>query len=886
MRVKALISFVLAKAIKIRYRLFLVPALVYFLFTGFLASAQNPIVTVRFNNPRYVCATQTYTLDVEFQCNTASKQLAGMNVRFYYDDDVLEFSSFGEFITGYGVTPPNPPLMDTDTSGQGEEYFGLNGPWEYVNGAIKKTTSTPITYLSTTGWTKIFAVNFHVDDPDAIQDESFCPSVIWDLKENPSEGGFLGGGGVVITLVLNFTSGTTEPTTENVQQFNWQYDYTPGMPFGTPNATSCISTLSSYAPKTILPYVGKDAPGAFSVPITVQDLYNVKSFTLTLRYYPTSITYVNSTANPIFNSQNGLLNIVDAAASNGMRKITLTFTGTNTISLGAEATLATLNFNYIAGETILEWRTSSSGCIYYGPNTVQKCDQPYGNYFINGEVVSNLAPVTKLDSTVATTGDLATFTIRTWGFNDIGAGQLTLNYNSSVLSFVEALPNSAVAPTFYSDASNPGSLELGFNNTDTSLSDGSPLVFVTFQYLGGSSIVSWFDNGLSCHYTHAHLTIPMSDTPSNTYYVNGVISDAVSVWNGDNSTDWNSGQNWPNNTIPDEFTNVTLDPGTNPDYWPTVTGDFIIGNDCKNLTLNGNANLTVNGDLVIDPGHTLNLGSGTIHVNGDWFNSGNFNPGTGTVEFTGTNNITIGQGVPPGNFVAAYVLSTFSGGMTEISGGTAGPTGDNAHSDVNIGFSFTYLGVNYTQARINSNGWLSLNLSGTDATSADNTYLFNTSAPFTTLAPWWDDLLADANTSVSYLTEGVSPSRIFTAEWKNILAFSSGSTTRLNFQVKLYETTNVIEFCYGTVNGGTHNSLESASIGIKDAIGGAGNFIEATQNSTDLILAILKSDTNWPIANYRFSPPIVPEMDTFYKIQVNKPSGVLNVARNVHITGQ
>jgi hypothetical protein len=886
MRVKALISFVLAKAIKIRSKLFLIPALVFLIASNLPVSAQAPIVTVRFNNPRYVCATQTYTLDVEFQCNTANKQLAGMNVRFYYDDDILEFTSFGEFISGYGVTPPNPPLMETDTSDDGENYFDLDGRWEYVNGAIKKTIATPITYISTTGWTKIFCINFHVDDPESIQQEDFCPSVIWDLKENPAEGGFLGGGGIVITLVLNFTTGTTEPSTENAQQFNWQYDYIPGLPFGHPNETSCISTLSSYAPKTILPYVGKDAPGSFSVPITVQDFYNIKSFTLTMRYYPTSISYINSSTNPIFTSQNGLLNIVDAAASNGMRKITMTFTGTNAITLGAEAVLATLNFNYIAGETVLEWRTSSSGCIYYGPGSVQKCDQPYSDFFTCGGVISNLAPVTKLDSTVATTGNLATFTIRTWGFNNIAAGQLTFNYNSSVLSFVEALPNGAVSGSFYANASNPGSLELGFSNTDTSLADGSALMFVTFQYLGGSSPVSWFDDGLSCHYTHAHLSYPMTDTPSNTYYINGGIINSASVWGGENSNEWNSVQNWPNNAVPDEFTNVTLDPGSNPEYWPTITGDLIIGDHCKNLTLNGDANLTITGDLVINPGHTLNLGSGKIQVNGDWYNSGNFIPGTGTVEFTGTNNITIGQGVPPGNFVAAYVLTTFNSGMTEITGGTAGPTGDNAHSDVGLGFTFNYLGVNYTQARINSNGWLSLNLSGADGTSAENTSFFNTSEPFTTLAPWWDDLLADANTSVSYLTEGISPSRIFTAEWKNILAYSSGSSTRLNFQVKLYENSNIIEFCYGSVNGGTHNSLESASIGIKDATGGQGNFIEATQNSTDLILAILKSDSNWPTANFRLSPPVVPEMDTFYKIQVNKPSGVLNVARNVHITGQ
>jgi len=49
----------------------------------------QPVIKVRFNNPTYNCASQTYCVDVEFQSNTADQQLFGMNVRFYYDDSKL-----------------------------------------------------------------------------------------------------------------------------------------------------------------------------------------------------------------------------------------------------------------------------------------------------------------------------------------------------------------------------------------------------------------------------------------------------------------------------------------------------------------------------------------------------------------------------------------------------------------------------------------------------------------------------------------------------------------------------------------------------------------------------------------------------------------------------
>lgn len=883
MKAKEKTRFVWAKAIKIKTRLFLLPALITVLFYSYPGYAQYPMVTVRFANPEYTCATQTYSLDVEFQCDSANQQLHGMNVRFYYDEDILEFLAFGEFVAGYGVTNPNPPLVETDTTDtEGEEMFGFDGSWEYINGAIKKTSAMTTTYLSTTGWTKLFNVNFHVDDPESLKDPSFCPAVVWDLKENPSEGGFRGGGGVVITLVKVYPN-QTKSAIENVQQFNWQYDYTPGLPFGAPAETSCISTLSSYAPKTTLPYCGMSTAGAVSVPIRVEDFNAVKSFTLIYKYYPTAITYSGSSSNPIFNSQNGLLTIADGSAAGGMRKITLTFNGLNTISLPDNAILATINFNYIGGETVLEWRTDAS--FYYGPGNVQKCNTPTSDYLINGGVISNLAPITKIDSAIALEGNLATLTVRTWDFDDIRSGVLNLNYDDDVLTFSEALPNAAIADSFAVDATAPGNLELSFFDADTSLADGSVLMYVTFQYIGGSSPLTWFDDGASCQYFHCHLEDPMTDSPQTTYYLNGNISSSVFVWDGGNSEDWNSPANWPNNTLPDQFTSVTLDPNADPSFWPTFTGDFILGEDCKDLSLTGSANLTIEGDLVINPGHTLNLGSGTIYVTGDWINSGTFIPGTGTVEFTGSGDISIDEGVPPANYVAAYIRSTFTSAYNSITGGNSGPSGDNAQTDVNLGFSFTYLGTSYSQVRISTNGWLSLNLSGDVSTSHDNTLLFSTSTPAVALAPWWDDLSADANSSIVYITEGTAPERVFTAEWKNILAYNTGATARLNFQVKLYETSNEIEFRYGSVTAGTHYTLESASIGIKDLTGGPGHFIEATQNSTNIILAVLKSETNWPASNYKFSAPVVPLMDTFYKIVVSKPSGNLNIGRNVMVTG-
>jgi len=853
------------------------------LFSGFQAISQDTIVSVRFWNPEYVCTTQTFSLDVEFQCNIPDKQLYGMNVRFVYPEDVLEFTSFGEFVTGYGKS--GTPAVSTGSPNSGMERFGFPGAYEFVNGVVQKKYSSGPT-LPTSGWLKLFNINFHVDDPEALNDPTFCPSVIWDLKESPAAGGFISSGGVVITLVYVYPDKTTS-TIENVVHFNWQYNddgdpYNP--PFGSPVSTNCISTQRTYAPSTSLPFCEADAQGLINIPVTVTNFNHVGHFSLVFEYDPTVITYVNNTPNAIFTDQNGLLNVTDSASTNGKNKITMAFQGTHTISLNDGDHVTDLHFTYLSGITGLNWKTTNNSCHYVDTNNIPKCDLPYSDYYHCGTLAPVPAPITKIDSNVAITGDFVTFAVRVWNFSNIRSGLLTLDYDPDTLVYYEAVPNAAFTSTFEDNVLYEGRLEMGWTGNDTSLTDGSVIAYLTFEYLGGAAPLLWFDNGSSCQYVNCNF-LALYDEPSEFFYINGNVTNAEFVWTGDISNDWSTSENWLHNIVPDPFTNVTIDPSTNPLYWPTFYGDFNLGEDCMNLTLKENAEFSVLGDLTINPGHTLNFnGSGVVYVDGNWTNSGIFNPGEGSVEFTGSEAAYITEGVPPGNYVAAYLLSTFTAGMTPITEGSALPPGDNAHGDVSIGFVFNYLGINYSMVRININGWLSLNLSGDDMTSNDNTTLFNTSLPTTVLAPWWDDLKADGST-VAYITEGTAPYRVFTAEWKNILAYSTGATTRLNFQIKLYETTNNIEFCYGNLISGTHNDSESASIGIKDATGGPGKFREATHNSTHLILPFLKSEVNWPTVNYRFSPPVYNEIDIFHEINISKVPGTLYIQRDVHVTG-
>ncbi len=347
------------------------------------------------------------------------------------------------------------------------------------------------------------------------------------------------------------------------------------------------------------------------------------------------------------------------------------------------------------------------------------------------------------------------------------------------------------------------------------------------------------------------------------------------LWTGATSGDWATATNWSAGTVPTGTSNVFI-PWTATN-WPTITGDFTLGTSCNKITLYGTSQLNVTGNVIIPAGKTLAFnGNGTINIAGNWINEGGYlTPGDGTVKFSGSNPAAI-------NSINSYQRSTFTVGMTDLVSPTNGPSGDDKNTtDINLGFTFNYYGTDYTQVQICTNGWLAFDLN--PSTTPDNTLVYSATTPNNILAPWFDDLNDDNTGSVNYKMDGTAPYRVFTAEWKQINTYKSKPGARINFQVKLFETTNIIEFHYGGLTGTGHDAAETASIGIEDAIGGSGHFMEATTGSTTTGITNLVSTSQWPTANYRFSPYLASQ--TFYNITIDKSSSSLALIPDIVIKG-
>ncbi len=217
--------------------------------------AQLPTITVQFANPEINCNTSQYCLDVEFQSNTANQEVFGMNVRFFYDDSILELVGFSNFQGGYGPVAPNPPTKST-SGPAGPALFNFAGAAEFINGAIQLVNiNAPDIILTTTGWTKLFKMCFLIDSTFPTI-ENFCPPVVWDLEQIPANGGFLAGDdGVVITVVDPDPNIESSPSLENVVQFNWEYIGGGSPPYGQFSEDSCINVNCSL-PVVMLSFTG------------------------------------------------------------------------------------------------------------------------------------------------------------------------------------------------------------------------------------------------------------------------------------------------------------------------------------------------------------------------------------------------------------------------------------------------------------------------------------------------------------------------------------------------------------------------------------------------------------------------------------------------------
>ena len=160
------------------------------------------------------------------------------------------------------------------------------------------------------------------------------------------------------------------------------------------------------------------------------------------------------------------------------------------------------------------------------------------------------------------------------------------------------------------------------------------------------------------------------------------------------------------------------------------------------------------------------------------------------------------------NYTAAGA-SNVAGTYTDL--GTAGTvittssTDDALSAAQTLPFTFGYNGGTFTEFTLSTNGFIKLGSTAASAANLLNAIGSANAADVNIIAPLSNIDLQTSTTATAeyrYDVSGTAPNRVATIQWKNVADKLSPSApaqfTSMQFQVKLYETSNRIEFVYGT----------------------------------------------------------------------------------------
>lgn len=221
-------------------------------------------------------------------------------------------------------------------------------------------------------------------------------------------------------------------------------------------------------------------------------------------------------------------------------------------------------------------------------------------------------------------------------------------------------------------------------------------------------------------------------------------------------------------------------------------------------------------------------------------------------------------------------------GITNLAGsysdlGTAGTVITVANPDSansapqNIGFTFQFNGQSFTQFVLNTNGFIKL---GSADPSTPNLSLINAVGSLGAIEstdPADVNILSVVNTDLEagpggvefrVNTTGTAPNRVTTIQFKGLQDKTVGTAlpqfSNMQFQIRLFETTNVIEYVFDAWTPLTANAdgFKLTSCGLKGSAFSTGNFISATKSSISTFSSVTGA-AGWlnaaPLAGNRFN---------------------------------
>jgi PKD repeat protein len=151
-------------------------------------------------------------------------------------------------------------------------------------------------------------------------------------------------------------------------------------------------------------------------------------------------------------------------------------------------------------------------------------------FFSTYGLIAQNSPVTTAPVKTACPGSVIAIPVSVTGFSNIGSISLTITYNPAVLTYVSA-SNTSGFPGMSFGHGIAGKVIIGGYSSSSAVNfpDNTTLFTITFNYLGGTTALTWFDNGGSCEYGDFPDYNALNDIPYSTYYINGQVGPAFGV---------------------------------------------------------------------------------------------------------------------------------------------------------------------------------------------------------------------------------------------------------------------------------------------------------------------------------------------------------------------
>ncbi len=209
-----------------------------------------------------------------------------------------------------------------------------------------------------------------------------------------------------------------------------------------------------------------------------------------------------------------------------------------------------------------------------------------------------------------------------------------------------------------------------------------------------------------------------------------------------------------------------------------------------------------------------------------------------------------------------------------------------------IGFEFNYNGTIYTQFSVNTNGTINIGAQQID----EETNALESATCYNLLAPLWDDLQfpnSGAGDGIFMQLDGATGNQILTIEHYQVSRYNSSGN--VNFQVKLFESDNHIEFIYDDLSDAAGwSNYSTTSIGINSQENASTVFISVTPDSdSGATISTTVPNNNIqraelsqiePGTTYAFAPPQISDgIDIAVTGVLSPQSGLLSSSEEVKI---